>query len=101
MTSVSSDWSPESMVSDSLSDLGLIFFVRFGLAFGSGFRFFADFRDFSSLGRFFDGIVSLTDVLDLKYSNQTNYQGTKTNRSFSVCLTTAVIWDPSGDEVIF
>ena len=91
MASVSSDWSPESMVSDSLSDFGLILFVRFGFAFGSGFRFFADFRDFSSLDRFLDGIVSLTDELVLKYKIQTVYQVTKTNRSFSVCLTTAVI----------
>ena len=67
MTSVSSDWSPESTVSDSLSDLGLFFFVRFGFAFGSGFLFFADFRDFSSLGRFLDDTVSLTDALALKY----------------------------------
>ena len=66
-TSVSSDWSAESTVSDSLSDLGLFFFVRFGFAFGSGFLFFAVFRDFSSLGRFLDETVSLTDALALKY----------------------------------
>ena len=89
------------MVSDSLSDFGLVFLGRFGFAFGSGFRFFAGFRDLSSLGRFFDGIVSLTDELALKYEIQTHYQVTKTYRSFSLCLTTAVIWDPSGDEVIF
>ena len=65
LISVSSDWSPESMVSGSLSDLGLVFFGRFDFVLGSGFRFFADFRDFSSLGRFFDDTASLTDALVL------------------------------------
>ena len=53
------------MVSGSLSDFGLVFFGRFDFVLGSGFRFFADFRDFSSLGRFFDDTASLTDALVL------------------------------------